>query len=430
MIFMIRFFINKLQQSIKDGIVFIFGSSVIAQLCTFISSILVIRFLPKFLYGEYVKASNYYGYIAVFIGAGLTVSVLQFCSENISDSERYSIYLHAIRRGSKANLLLVVLVLIIALLEGYYGNHNSSKYLISMSLLPSIQYIMNYGQIVLRVKRRNKEFAISNIIYSVSSTLGNVGFTYLFGVIGLVMALYISCLLSGIYCIIIVKNDNFFYNIKKSEKLNAIRTKEINKYAIICAVTNFSYSILLFLDITLLGLIIKDSTILADYKVAAAIPNALLFVSSSLVTFYYPQIVEVLSFEPESIERFLKKLMVVFVVINGIIFVFSEVFASYIIGFVYGSNYYSVVPIFRLLCVNFFFSSTIRKLLGNFISIAKHVEINFGFNIFSGCVNIILDIVLIPRLYSIGAAIATTICTLIMALLELLFVKGYLKKLR
>ena len=72
----------------KKGLFHIFGSSVIAQIGGLISSVVVVRKLPKSSYGYYVSANNFYQYASVFIGLGLIVAVLQYCSEKSDEDKK------------------------------------------------------------------------------------------------------------------------------------------------------------------------------------------------------------------------------------------------------------------------------------------------------------------------------------------------------
>ena len=59
---------EKLLNLYRGGIIWIFGSSVLSQIAGFLSSVLVIRNLPKANYGEYVSANNIYSYLIIPFG--------------------------------------------------------------------------------------------------------------------------------------------------------------------------------------------------------------------------------------------------------------------------------------------------------------------------------------------------------------------------
>ncbi len=62
----------------NEGLFHIFGSSVLAQVGALISSFLVVRWLPKINYGNYVAANNWYSYIVIFVGLGMVSAGLQY----------------------------------------------------------------------------------------------------------------------------------------------------------------------------------------------------------------------------------------------------------------------------------------------------------------------------------------------------------------
>ena len=117
-------------------------------------------------------------------------------------------------------------------------------------------------------------------------------------------------------------------------------------------------------------MVLKDKNILAEYKVASAIPSAAVIVSTCLMIFFYPYIVERLDSTYKEIKNYFIKLLITFVFINGVIFVILELSAPILLQILYGDKYLNVLSIFRLLIFNFFLSSGIRKLLGN---VARHM---------------------------------------------------------
>ena len=78
---------NRIAPLIANGFLWIFGGNFAAQFFGFISSIVVIRNLPKAEYGVYVDANNIYSYMAIFIGMGMISAILQFCSESVSEEK-------------------------------------------------------------------------------------------------------------------------------------------------------------------------------------------------------------------------------------------------------------------------------------------------------------------------------------------------------
>lgn len=417
-----------IMELVRGGLFHIMGSSVLSQILGMVSAILVIRFLPKGAYGCYTIAENLYSYLAVFVGLGMSSAILQFCSEKIDETRKNAVYLYALKKGSLCNAVLMVAILLLAVYKKRTGDTESGQYLAMMCGLPFIVYLNNLCQIVYRVNNDNIMFSRLNVTYSITVVAGNILFTRFWGVKGLIVSAYTANLVVALISACNLKKKGFFESLKHRETLEQSFRKEITKYAVLCAVTNFTSTMLVLLDVTCLDMVLENPAILADYKVASSIPAACMFVPSALVTFFYPKIVHVYSAHPDNFYNFTKKLTAMFAVVNGVIFVGLLLCAPLIVYIFYGEKYMNVVPIFRMLSLNFFVFGSTRKLFGNVIAAMKKSEANLVFSLLSGVINIVLNMLLIPVYGSIGAAIATVCVSFIMGIASVAYLWKCLKQ--
>ena len=420
--------LDEFKSAAKKGVFHIFGSSAIAHIGGLLSSVFVIRRLPKSSYGDYVSASNIYSYIAVFIGLGLFSAVIQFCSEKISEEKKNSIYRYTFPTGTAFNALLFVGILAAGLIMGLVFGDPAGIYLSYMAGIPFAVYCNSYFQAVLRVKRLNKKYAYTNICFAAATLVSNILFTYFFGTAGLIISSYVSNVLAASVASIFLRKEKFFSDIKAAEKsLQKKDKKSILSFSVLCAVTNFTSSMLVLLDVTCLNIVLKDSEVLADYKVASIIPAACLFIPTSLITFFYPLMVEKYSSGITDFKNYLVKLIKVFICVNAVVFILIEIFSPYVVSLVYGEKYMNVSHIFRILGINYFLSS-IKVLFGNTIAVMKKVKMNLIFAVISGVVNIGLNLILIQGYGSAGAAAATVTVTSLIIVMQTVFFYGFYKK--
>ncbi len=425
---MIRKILNEIRHSSQNGMIHIFGSGVLAQVAGLLSSVIVIRRLPKASYGYYVSANNIYSYISAFVGLGLFAAVLQFCSEKVDEDRKNSIYHFSFSAGNQFNLVLLVLIILLsAFWKWIIGDEQTSSYLSYMAAIPFVVYVNSYFQAVLRVRRENKGYALTNIVYTIASFLAHIVFTILWGTIGLVVSTYVSNILAAFVAYLLLKREGFFSQIHSENiSLDKTQKKEIISFSAFCSVTNFTTSLLVLLDVTCLNIVLKDPEILSDYKVASVIPAACLFIPSCLITYYYPLMVDRYSNSPKAFKLYLIKLVKVFLVLNLLVFIFLELLSPFLIRTVYGNKYMNVTYLFRILSLNFLISS-IRKLLGNAVVIIKKVKMNLIFTSVSGTLNIILNLILIQKYGSSGAAYATVIVSTFIVVLETIYLMNFLK---
>ena len=419
---MIKKFIEKLRQFAKEGLFHIFGSRVIAQVGTLISSMVVIRFLEKTEYGHYVSANNLYSYPAIFVGLGMNSAIMQYCSERSSEERKNAIYRHAFFTGNGANILVSLVVVGLAAWKYMTGKPQIAFYLLLMSLLPFVNYADTYSQTVLRVKLQNKIFSYANIAFTVVLLLGNIILTKLFDVPGLIYSKYLAIFVSAVFCMSALQKEHFIGealirggHLEKSDK------RQVNSYAAVCAITNFSSIVLTLLDVTCLDLVLGDPTVLADYHVAAAIPAACIFVPSSLMVFFYPKLVNAVSTGKKEGISYALQIAKISAIVNGFVFLCLMVFAPLIIWIIYGEKYMNVVPLFRVLSLNYLVYC-VSDIMGNMIAAVRKVKINLAIAVFSGLLNIVLNMTLIPVLGAIGAAVATVSVSVTVAILDFVYV--------
>ena len=419
---------ERIVQFAKEGMFHIFGSGVLAKVGGIISSVVVIRHLPKTEYGYFVDADNLYAYTAIFVGLGLSTAIIQFCSERIADERKNAIYRYSLKVGMLGNVLLGIIILGLAALKYFSGSTQAGMYLAMMCLLPFFAYIDQYHQIILRVKRENQKFSRTNMIYTAAHVGGNIVMTMLWGVPGLVTSQYLGHGIAAIYSALVLKKEHFYGTMRcNTLELSRTERKEYLSYGLVCTITNFTSTVLVLLDVTCLGLVLSDSAVLADYKVAATIPSALVFVPQCLMTFFYPKVVESFSNGKQAGKAHLKQVVKIFALVNGFIYVCLALAAPLIIRIMFGEKYMNIVPIFQILGLNYL-AYSFRNVTGNAIAIMKRVKVNLLFAVLSGVLNICLNLLLIPWIGSIGAAVATLVVTIFITILNVGFLTKTLKE--
>ena len=425
---MIRKMYAQLQNAARNGLFHIFGSGMLSQILSMVSAVVVVRALPKVDYGYYTLANNLYSYLAIFVGLGMGSAALQFCSEQVSEGRKNAVYTFALTRGSACNLILAAAILLLAGIKETGGDRETARYLSMMCGLPMAVFFNNFFQIVLRVYCENILYSRVNVAFSVAVVTGNILFTLLFGVPGLILASYTANLLAAGLGAFFLRRKDFFSGLKDREPLARESRYEITKYALLCAITNFASTMLVLLDVTCLDIVLEDPTILADYKVASTIPSACLMIPSALITYFYPKIVWTYSADAPNFPKFIRKLTGLFTAINFVVFLGLMVMAPVIIWLIYGEKYMNVLPVFRVLSFNYFVYGSARKLFGNVIAAMKRSEWNLAIAIVSGILNIALNLTLIPRLGSIGAAVATVCVSISVSMMNVICLRRECRK--
>jgi O-antigen/teichoic acid export membrane protein len=411
----------------KEGLFHIFGSGAFAKIGGLISSVVVIRDLPKAAYGSFVDAYNLFSYLVAFVGLGMHNAVMQYCSEKITDDRRNAIYGYSFQTGMAGNILLTVVILAMAWWKKLAGQDTVAFYLTAMCGLPFLTYLDHYLQIILRVRLENAQYARTNMVYVTVHVGGNIVMTLIWGVPGLITSMYVAHGAAAVRSAVVLGKQGLFREIRNTpERLTRSNRREYLNYALVYALTGFATSVLVLLDVTCLGLVLKDAAILADYKVAATIPSACTFIPSSLTIFFYPKLVRAFSESKEAGRQQFNQLTKVYFAVNGAILAGLLVMAPLIVWIVFGQKYMNTVDLFRILSVNYL-AVAMRNLTSHTFAVLKKVKANLVFSILSGVLNVALNLALIPKFGSLGAAYATLTVSCFILALNFVYLRRYLK---
>lgn len=117
-----------------------------------------------------------------------------------------------------------------------------------------------------------------------------------------------------------------------------------------------------------------------------------------------------------------EKMIVLFKVlaaVNGAISLGLIILAPWIIKLLWGAEYMDSLASFRILAFNYFLSGTFRIPAGNILAMLKNVKVNLIVSVLAGTANIFLDIFLIQRMGSEGAALATVLVVMISVVISM-----------
>lgn len=411
----------KINKLFKTGFFHIVLSDIICKILLYCNSIFIVRLLTKEEYGLYSYALNIVNFVMLFSGLGTSSGILQFGSA--SDKVKRNEYQkYALILGGVTSIILSVLVII----WGVAGNikiSNAQLPLISLGFIPVFYYLKDYLSINYRVNIQNRQYSVFNLknaaIFLLFSIIG-AAFGHLYGLIG---AQYIS------YILIIVSelcsNKNLMIIIKT--KIHDIKKRQFLNYSINAAINDALAQLLYIIDVFIIGTLIADANIVAEYKSATLIPFGLYFIPKAVVTYIYPYFVR----NSENKYWIRKKYFIItfsLMIFNAIITLFLITFAPLIIKCFFGKQYTNSIITFRILSLAYFFAGTFRIPAGNILAMLRKLKFNFWNSVASGCVNIITDIILIKSFGMNGAAIATLLVIIFSSTLSQIYLVSLINR--
>jgi O-antigen/teichoic acid export membrane protein len=400
--------IKKYKDAIKKlfnkGFFHVAGSNILNRLITAITNILIARFLGKYDYGVFGAAYNIYSIFIIFSGLGMTGAILVYCSENRTNDKKKAYYKYGLISGFIASIALSLGMLLYGAFTTI-GIIESHRYIILLSMLPLLDYVMQYFLVIFRSQKQNEQYAkyinVASFSYLV---LGCVGARF-WGITGTILGRYISYL---IVIVVTIKPILPYVKVEASEhiRLGKKKTKELWSFSIKNGISSALNQILYLIDVALISALILDAEVVASYKVAILIPEGLSFIPSSLMIFLVPIIAEH-NTDGKWLRQNTKKIILYSGIMNVLISVVLFFLAPYIICLLWGSEYLDSVPCFRILAINYFFMATFRMPCTNILAVLHKVNFNLWLGIAAGILDIVLDYVLIINLGAVGAALAT-----------------------
>jgi len=393
-----RIMVSKLMNT---GFFHIFGSSTINKIVHFAYGILIVRIIPKENYGIYSYANTVYSIFMLLSGFGIVSAILQVASEkadNIDNRKKISQY--GMMFGIKFNFILSGLILVLAWFIPL-PIAGSNQLLIIMSLLPILTIIKEVQKIELRVSLRNVEYSKYNTIDSVLIALGTIFGAIIFQEKGMIFGHYIV----AIAMILILKKSTKIPSKANYLSLNSSEKNDILKIAGISTLTNGLSQLLSLLGTLILGIIVTDPSIIASYKIASIIPTALNFIPGALMIYAYPYFARNKRNRVWVIASY-KNLMIYGSLFFLFISLIGIIFAKSIIGIIFGPDYLEATSSFQILMASFFIGSTFRTIAGNLLVTQRKLLLNLLNGVICTIISILLNIILIPKFGSEGAALS------------------------
>lgn len=413
---------DRLGVIVNSGFLHVFGSSVINKFIAFLSNVVLVRILSKPEYGVFTYAWNIYSLLFLLGGMGISYGILQLTSEHSGDEEYAERALnYGTRFGVVFDLFLVAIILFVGLFVPL-KIEASRPLLIALSALPLLELFFEIMTAYLRGQKKHKEYSRLVVLNTSVLFISSAVCALFFRSFGLVIGYYAAYLISFLF-------GTFILRIRLiRSKLPVFDDKSaILKISVTSMLNNASTILMYLLDVFVLGIIIPQESILASYKVATLIPTALTFIPLTLFTYFYPYFAEKKDDREWCLKRF-KQILLWFGAFNLVLSAVLVIFAPWIISLLYGPQYLDQLMVFRILTVNYFFSSTFRFVAVNILITQRKLKFNFAVSIIITVLNVIADYFFIQWWGTTGAAVATLSVDLLAGILSTVYLVYTLKK--
>ncbi len=395
--------ITRLISSLKaKGFFHILVSSTLVKVVSFISVIFLQRFLPKDDYGLLSYVDTIKNYILLINGIGISNATIRYCSGNDSDEKKKTYFLASIIVGIAADFILIIAsVIAFAQIEFPYTGANSL--LILSSVIPLFIFLYEDISFLLRASLENKKYSTLSFMYSLLMVILQVAMAVLWSLKGVIIARYIALLLSVLLGLYFIRNLSV---IKATTVLPDRQTIfRTIRFGCVMMAGNAASMAMSYNENLIIGQVLHDESVQADYGAASVITIAAQLLLQSLTLFIYPYFVKHINDKQWIWSRFKKIFLLnaaVMIPVHILLFACSK----WIILLISGEKYLDAVPIMNMLLIASLGQTVFRGLAGNILVGIGQENFNLVVNIIFTAIHYFLDLWAI-RTYGIqGAAIA------------------------
>lgn len=379
----------------------------------FITSVIISNTLGPQLQGVYSLAILMPTMMHNFLNFGQDVSIIYYLSNrtiNKKDAINNIVPMFILYTLSS---MLLGLILIILFKQRMFNDVPFITLLLALLISP-LTYLNNMLSSILKsegnFKSLNKIQVINKFIYFSICTL-----LFILVNVNIVVLANIVILLISIM------------NIWKKLKINSVKptfNKEFQKRNIVYGFKSYLSNMITFLNYRLDTFIIKalSTTVsVGQYSLAVNLVEQVWIFSTSISTVMFPYVTSIENDEEKSkiTSTTFKIVMVITLIIIGFLYFTADL----IITMIYDKQYSDSIAPFKVLLLGIF-SLSLGRILANDIAARGKPELNALSNLIGLVINVTMNIILIPKMGIVGAAVATSASYTITSIM---FVISFLK---
>ena len=399
-------------------------ASVISMLMGFVITILLGRYLGAGDLGLYRMVFTIYGIAMLFTAIGIPAAIIKYVAEFKDDGAKSDAIVSS---GVITSLIIGIVFSMLfyfssGIFEGLFNMPGLSRLLKILS--PVFPFALVGGALLgfLNGCREMKKYGASVIIQSVLMVIVTVVLIYYgFGVAGAVIGIVLSSVGSCSFLILISRNH---FKITLSEYVKT--TKKMLGFGAQILAAGSINEINNQLDIILIGFFLISADV-GYYAVAIGLSRFFWLIPLSVQRITYPATSTYWSENNHTaLNNMFNKSMKYCTVILVLVGLGVGFFAEAIITIIFKEDFVCAVLPLQILLIGTVIRGSIAQPIGGSLSGIGRPDLMLKIIAVMATINVILDIIMIPRVGIVGAAIATTISLSAGALINLRMVIKHL----
>lgn len=398
--------INKIKLLAEKGAFHIMVGTFATKFVTFFGVVFLARILTKNDLGVLSYMENICSYAYLFMGLGMANAVLRYSIKKDTVDEQYSVYMYAVKKSLVIDAVIVVVIIAINHFYPHTEGFSAAKYLIPILILAlPFQDLINMALINERALFCNKRFAVLSLtsaaLIVAARITGAIKYELKGTVVGIVA---INVIIATVY-VYLERRDHF--RDAKEVRLPDSLKKEMSVYAFQYMVTNGLWGAFMLTDLYLIGRLIQIPETVADFKIAYSFPANMSIFSGAIGIFvasYFIKNEDNTKWVSDKYKITLKASALLMAMVSVAMIVLARPLI-----WLYGSQYYNVIPLMRLLVIGMFIENAFRQPTANILAAIGKVKYNMVISVMGLLLQIVLDIVLIPVMGVYAVPIATVV---------------------
>jgi O-antigen/teichoic acid export membrane protein len=386
----------------EKGALHILVGNFATKFVAFFGSVVLIRMMSKVDYGLLGYMENIYSYAFIFCGLGLCNALLRYSVLSDGIEKKYSYYKYALTRGFIYNLVIIGMVFVFNIFYAHPNGFDVARNLIPLLILAlPFQDFINSNQMNERAMLNNKRFAAVSVISAFVLVVSRIIGAYLGDLRGVVLGIVLANITVGI-SLCLSGYRKYFKGVKASI-LTRAEKRQANIYSLQYMITNGLWAVFMLMDIFLLGRILQDPTVVAEYKTAYTFSAAISIVGSAIAIFVTPYFIKNENNLPWVRRNYIINIAVTSVFV-GLLVLFIFVFARPIILVSFGAKYSNVTGLMRVLLISSFINNAFRASTANLLAAMGQIKYNMTISAIGLVLQITINLMLIPKYAGMGAA--------------------------
>ncbi len=394
---------SKNQPSFTRSVFSVGGANSITIVFLFLETMIAVRVLDTASYGIFVLLLAITNFFVMFIDFGCKTAMPQLLAS--SESERQTTLVNSIILF-RSIIIAAAFVIVLsgrALIGMFISSPEIFRYtvfILMMIMSTSFDELFNG---ILQGFHAYNHIAISTCIRSALRLILTIIFLSIMklGMLGLVYSWFISAGASTIYQLI-------FTPIPKRLEIRRDILKEVLKFGLPLQVSRFIWFVSGKVNVFLLGILALPASV-AFYDVGEKIPRAFQNLSASFITVFYPSITSLMAEGNNKKAAWMLEQSLRLISVTMAFFALVAVlFSNEIVTLLFSAKYSSASSVFAILMIAFQMSFLVQ-LMGYTLTSAGFPGRSLIENIVSAILIIVGNIVLIPIVGIVGAALATLI---------------------